>query len=72
MDEFNHAKKRFAKYVVNYDTNIGAIKLKIVGYPNCMGKGLKIYPKKIETGFVPLSTDHECDPITELEELSFQ
>lgn len=30
MDEFNHAKKRFAKYVVNYDTNIGAIKLKIV------------------------------------------
>ena len=30
MDEFNHAKKRFAKYVANYDTNIGAIKLKIV------------------------------------------
>ena len=52
--------------------DLKTIKLKIVGYPNCMGKGLKIYPKKIETGFVPLSTDHECDPITELEELSFQ
>lgn len=52
--------------------DLATIKLKIVGYPNCMGKGLKIYPKKIETGFVPLSTDHECDPITELEEISVQ
>ena len=45
--------------------DLETIKLKIVGYPRCLGKGLKLYPKKIETGFVPLSTDHECDPITE-------
>lgn len=30
MDEFNHAKKRFTKYVADYDINIGAIKLKVV------------------------------------------
>lgn len=47
--------------------DLETIKLKIVGYPSHMGKGLKIYPQKIETGFVPLSTDHECDPNTEWE-----
>lgn len=30
MDEFNHAEKRFAKYVANYDISSGAIKLKVV------------------------------------------
>ena len=30
MDEFNYAKKRFTKYVADYDINIGAIKLKVV------------------------------------------
>ena len=38
------------------------IRLKFVGYPNIFGKGLKIYPKKIEADFVSTSTDHECDP----------
>jgi len=53
---------------VKFDTkgrDFKTIEVKIIGYPNYYGKGLKIFPKKIEADFVTPSTDHECDPITD-------